>query len=116
MADSNVKIKNTSTKLPKKGKQDWYKWSVYLDTQQPSYLNNIKKVVYHLHPTFPVQKMEVDASKKGEGFRLDGEGWGEFPIQMDIILADGRKITKTHYLSLEKGSKKDTEILDEELQ
>ena len=115
MAGSSVKIKNTYTKLPKKGKQNWYNWSVYLDAQQPSSLDNIKKVVYHLHPTFPVQKMEVDDSKKGEGFRLDGQGWGEFPILMDIILANGRKITKTHYLSLEKGSKKDTEILDGEL-
>ncbi|MFL6511186.1 MAG: pYEATS domain-containing protein [Nitrososphaera sp.] len=58
----------------------------------------IKKVIYHLHPTFT--NKDIVKIKENEGFMLEGQGWGEFIITLELVLYDYRSLIIEHYLSL----------------
>ncbi|MFL6480871.1 MAG: pYEATS domain-containing protein [Nitrososphaera sp.] len=57
-----------------------------------------KKVIYHLHPTFT--NKDIVKIKENEGFMLEGQGWGEFIITLELVLYDYRSLIIEHYLSL----------------
>lgn len=105
-----LKIVNTVEQMKKKGVQHWFRWSIYLDADK-EILNKIDRVVYHLHPSFPVKDITVGEERRQEGFKLDTQGWGIFNIFLDIFLKDGTKITASHYLSFDKDpTKRITEL------
>jgi transcription initiation factor IIF auxiliary subunit len=61
-------------------------------------LGKIKKVEYHLHPTFPVKDI-VSIDRKAN-FKIEGSGWGEFSVGVDIFTDKDAKISHSHYLTL----------------
>jgi hypothetical protein len=77
---------------------DRWEWSVWLDGK-PAELAQVEKVVYTLHPTFPLPVIEV--KDRRTGFRLDSGGWGEFEIYAESHLKNGKTKKLKHYLHLE---------------
>jgi hypothetical protein len=57
---------------------------VILDADSETLLDNVKKVVYHLHPTFPNPDREITDRKRR--FELKTRAWGEFNLSADVYL------------------------------
>jgi hypothetical protein len=75
--DTLVKIivRNTGQKLITHLGEQQFQWSVLIDTEPAQLRKEIKKVIYHLHPTFP--NKDVVKTKESEGScsrRMDGGG------------------------------------------
>jgi transcription initiation factor IIF auxiliary subunit len=78
--------------------EDWWKWWIWIDGPQAE-LDQVDRVVYVLHPTFPNPVRTVtDRSTK---FRLQTAGWGVFLIRAKVIHKGGTETSLTHYLQLE---------------
>ena len=102
ITSEQIRIVNDSQEKP--GRKGWYEWSIYLEAE-PSIMEMIDKVWYHLHPTFPQPHILVD--DRTNGFRLKGTGWGEFIVMVDIFLKEGGQIiSKRHYLRLDRSYEK----------
>ena len=102
VTSEQITIVNDSQEIP--GRKGWYEWSIYLEAE-PSIIEMIDKVWYHLHPTFPNPHILVD--DRTNGFRLKGTGWGEFIVMVDIFLKEGGQIiSKRHYLRLDRSYEK----------
>jgi len=91
-----ITVRNTSEPLT--NKKGWYKWSVFLIGESET-INQIRKVKYTLHPTFPSPEQWV-TDGPGNGFKLDSIGWGEFEIKIDMYFDDDTIVTKYHWLDL----------------
>jgi transcription initiation factor IIF auxiliary subunit len=105
--DTLIKItaKNTSRRITShSSEQELFAWSIFIETEPWSFRKEIDKVTYHLHPTF--LNKDVAITTERNGFRLDAQGWGEFMIQIEIRLRDGRMTIIPHYLSLFSDDKK----------
>jgi transcription initiation factor IIF auxiliary subunit len=61
-------------------------------------LSQIENVTYVLHPTFvnPVRTVANRASK----FKLSSQGWGIYPIRINVLKRDGSMDTFVHELDL----------------
>jgi transcription initiation factor IIF auxiliary subunit len=82
---------------PSKKWKERYDWSVYLVTKNDSVINQIKNVIYTLHPTFSQPVLEIN--DPSDGFKLDSTSWCEFEIKADVLLKKNRNvITKYHWL------------------
>lgn len=75
-----------------------YRWKIYLETSPEYLLDRIKKVEYHLHPTFPVK--DIVSNDRKTNFKIEGTGWGEFSVGIDIFTDKDVKISHSHYLTL----------------
>ncbi len=77
---------------------DFWDWSVWIESDDPKKLDKIEFVTYHLHNTFynPVRVIKDKASK----FKLDSSGWGTFIIYIVISLKDKSVIELKHDLIL----------------
>jgi len=76
---------------------DWWRWSVWLEGPEEE-LEQVKKVVYVLHRTFPNPVQEI--SNRASQFRLDSAGWGIFTIFARVHRHDGTVIKLEHPLKL----------------
>jgi len=82
----------------------WWNWSVWLDAPKDE-LDQVKHVVYTLHPTF-IEPVHTVKSRK-TNFKLNASGWGEFEIHLDIVGRDGKISKRKHWLRLEdKGTRR----------
>ena len=90
----NLKLKNDWNYTG----DDRWDWEVYIVSDDPAELAQVRKVKYILHPTFPrpVQVIEDSAG----GFRLKTNGWGSFLIKAFAYLASGDKVKLEHNLEL----------------
>lgn len=79
-------------------RRNWWNWSVWIEAPS-TVLNDIEYVDYKLHSTFsdPVQHR----TNPQEKFLLESSGWGEFAINVEIKLKNGKAVTKRHWLTLE---------------
>jgi len=77
---------------------DWWQWAIWLDGSKDE-LDKVSRVVYTLHPTFPIPVQCIDNRKNN--FRLDSSGWGEFEIFIKIVYKDGQVRKRRHWLKLE---------------
>lgn len=77
----------------------YYRISIALDADEPSLLDGVEKVIYHLHPTFKNPDREVaDRTSK---FRIDTAGWGEFNMTAEVFFKDGKpKLVIERYINL----------------
>jgi transcription initiation factor IIF auxiliary subunit len=100
-----ITITNTSKYDYSDHETDWFYWTIIIETDPEEFLQYIKSVRYHLHPTFP--QKEITISDRHTNFKLESRGWGEFIIKLDIILKDNKKATVTHYLALGGSSKEE---------
>jgi transcription initiation factor IIF auxiliary subunit len=76
---------------------DWWSWSVWLEGPKQD-LDAVDMVEYTLHPTFrnPVRTVRT----RGNGFKLNTEGWGVFPIYARVCRKDGSVTSLKHQLKL----------------
>ncbi len=73
---------------------------VIVDSFNDRLLDKIKKVVYHLHPSFPNPDRETDNRRRR--FELKTGGWGEFNLSADIYFKGYKKpITLYRYINFE---------------
>jgi hypothetical protein len=77
---------------------NWYQWAVWLEGDRGE-LEQVNYVDYILHATFPQPVQRID--DRGNGFRLEASGWGEFMIYLHIYLKDGQVLQREHWLSLQ---------------
>jgi hypothetical protein len=71
----------------------WWSWAVWL-AGDPAELDQVQRVTYYLHPTFP-EPVQAKTNREN-GFRLEGNGWGEFTVRARLDFKEGR----TEILSL----------------
>jgi transcription initiation factor IIF auxiliary subunit len=77
--------------------EDYWDWWTWIDGSQEE-LDQIDRVIYILHPTFPNPVREVkDRSTK---FRLKTAGWGVFLIRATVKYKGGKESLLTHNLTL----------------
>jgi transcription initiation factor IIF auxiliary subunit len=93
-----IMVRNTSQRLITHSSEQQFQWSVFIETEPAEFRKEIKKVIYHLHPTFP--NKDVVKTNESEGFVLNAQGWGEFIITVELVLYDNRRLIVEHYLSL----------------
>jgi hypothetical protein len=73
---------------------------VILDGDSESILDNVEKVIYHLHPTFENPDREVANRKKR--FELKTRAWGEFNLTADVYMKGYEEPLKlSRYLSFQ---------------
>ncbi len=78
---------------------DYWDWSVWIESDDAKNLNKISSVTYHLHNTFP-NPVRTIKNKKSQ-FKLDASGWGTFTIYVIVKLKDKSVIELKHKLSLD---------------
>jgi transcription initiation factor IIF auxiliary subunit len=91
-------VRNTSQRLITHSSDQQFQWSVFIETEPTQFRKEIKKVIYHLHPTFP--NKDIVKVNQDDGFVLKAQGWGEFIITLELVLYDNRRLIVEHYLSL----------------
>ncbi len=89
-----MKINQTSRR---KNDRLW-SWSISLSASNEE-LNQVDKVIYHLHPTF--KKSEVVKTNRSRNFRLDASGWGTFVVRIEIFYSDGNTEELRHRLKFD---------------
>jgi transcription initiation factor IIF auxiliary subunit len=94
-----VRFNNYARLLEKRGDRPYYSWKVFVD-EPGSVLDQIEKVEYTLHPTFP-QPHQVRQNRE-ERFALESAGWGEFTMLIDVKYRDGKKEKVPYWLDLKK--------------
>jgi transcription initiation factor IIF auxiliary subunit len=77
---------------------DYWKWWIWIDGPEHA-LNQIERVTYTLHPTFPNPVRTV--SDRSTNFRLETAGWGVFRIHAKVFAKDGKQARLEHDLVLE---------------
>jgi transcription initiation factor IIF auxiliary subunit len=77
---------------------DWWQWWVWLDGATEE-LDQVDKVVYTLHHTFPNPVRTV--SSRADKFLLRTSGWGVFRIHAAVHRKDGSVLKLSHDLVLE---------------
>ncbi len=76
----------------------YYLVRVQLAAAVSNLLDNVERVVYHLHPTFPNPEREV--TNRDNQFELTLQAWGQFTLRADVYLRGSAKpIPLTRYLN-----------------
>jgi transcription initiation factor IIF auxiliary subunit len=77
--------------------EDWWLWSVWVDGPKRD-LDAVDLVEYTLHHSFrdPVRTVRT----RHNGFKLETEGWGVFPIYARVCKKDKSVIRLKHQLKL----------------
>lgn len=83
--------------------EGWWKWSVRVEGS-PEDLEEIERVTYFLHPTFP--NPVVKSTDASTNFELKSAGWGEFSIAAEVTMKDGRKVRLERWLELGGGAQR----------
>ena len=76
---------------------DWWDWCIWIDAPDAE-LNEIERVEYTLHPTFPKPVREI--RDRQTNFRLKTGGWGVFTIYAKAFLKNGESVDMEHRLKL----------------
>ncbi len=79
--------------------EPYYQLRIYLDGDSEEDLTKVKKVVYHLHPTFPIPiQTRID---KRTNFEVRTKAWGEFNLWAEVFLeGENEPIILERYLNL----------------
>jgi hypothetical protein len=76
-----------------------WRWSVWLDGPDDE-LDSVKEVIWKLHSSFARPIRRVDT--RGNGFRLESSGWGEFEIQAEIHRLNGQVDNLRHWIRFDR--------------
>jgi predicted acylesterase/phospholipase RssA len=90
---STLKVAQESSYLG----DDTWEWAVWLEGTEDD-LNNIDRVVYTLHRSFPNPVRSV--TNREDNFRLSATGWGTFRMYVEVIYRDGTRFPIEHDLQL----------------
>lgn len=98
-----ITIVNTADHGPfdQERKMRWYDWELHIECEDKEFYNEVRTVVYHLHPSFPIT--ELQKKNREDMFRLNSRGWGEFKIGVEMILRDDRRALVDYWLRLGNG-------------
>ena len=66
---------------------DYWQWAAWIDAS-PEALQDLERVTWILHPTFP--KSRVDMTNAATGFRLETKGWGAFRLRAQLHERNGK--------------------------
>jgi transcription initiation factor IIF auxiliary subunit len=100
---ADITVQNSATPDPQQTAlhhRHWWDWSIYL-AGSASELSKIRCVTYHLHPTFPYPNRRVcydDNSDPQHAFAISTDGWGIFPVSIDVLFKDGTRLSGWHQL------------------
>jgi transcription initiation factor IIF auxiliary subunit len=73
-----------------------YEWSIYIEQIQPEWLHQeIDAITYKLHPSFKPDRISIPRNMDNPYFRLDGKGWGEFIVEIEIKIKE--RAVKIHH-------------------
>jgi len=61
----------------------YYRIRIGLDADQPEMLDDVEKVVYHLHPTF-IDPNRISADRRSN-FEIATAAWGEFNMTAEVF-------------------------------
>jgi hypothetical protein len=76
----------------------YYLVRVQLAAAASNLLDNVERVVYHLHPTFANPEREV--TSRANQFELTLQAWGQFTLRADVYLkGSAQPIPLTRYLN-----------------
>ncbi len=76
----------------------YYLVRVQLAAASSNLLDNVERVVYHLHPTFANPEREV--ASRANNFELTLQAWGQFTLRADVYLKGSpQPIPLTRYLN-----------------
>ncbi len=78
--------------------EDYWDWWVWIDGSREE-LDQIDRVIYILHPTFPNPVRET--SDRSTRFLMKTSGWGVFLLRATVKHKDGRETPLAHYLEFE---------------
>lgn len=79
--------------------REWYRVAIYLDADDESSLDKVKKVVYHLHPSFP--QPDVTVTNRKDMFEYQTVAWGQFMLTADVYLkTQDKPLTLYRYINL----------------
>jgi hypothetical protein len=77
---------------------DYWRWWAWIEGDGDK-LDDVKEVVWILHPSF--KRTRVSVKDRSTGFRLDASGWGTFLLRAEVVLKDGEKRPLRRNLKLE---------------
>jgi len=66
--------------------QAYYTIKVRLEAEGESFLEQVSRVVYHLHPSFPQPDREIKTRRNN--FELETYAWGQFNLSADVYFKD----------------------------
>jgi hypothetical protein len=74
------------------GAVEFYRLRIFLETDPTFDLNSVKRVVYHLHPSFQnPDRTVLDAETQ---FEIRTIAWGQFPLRAEVFLREGSEPLK----------------------
>jgi hypothetical protein len=98
--DRLIAVENTSVYIGRKayiGQRAW-DWTIYV-TADDRVLEDVKCVIYTLHPTFPNRVWRVcERGVADNAFPLTLRGWGTFIVDVLITFKDGSEQRRKHQL------------------
>ena len=76
-----------------------YRLRIALDADEPELLDDVEKVIYHLHPTFKDPDRTV--TDRRSNFEIGTAAWGEFNMTAEIFFRSGKpKLVVERYIDL----------------
>jgi len=82
-----------------RGGQPYYRLRIAVEADEPEILDDVEKVIYHLHPTF--RDPDRTATDRRSGFEIGTAGWGDFNMTAEIFFrGGGPKLVVERYINL----------------
>ncbi len=79
--------------------QEYYRLRIAIDADNPGILDDVEKVVYHLHPTF--RDPDRTSTDRRSGFEIGTAAWGEFNMTAEIFFRSGKpRLVVERYINL----------------
>jgi transcription initiation factor IIF auxiliary subunit len=88
--------------------QNFWDWAIQIDGSLND-LNDIDKVIYHLHPSYKNPNIEVTSSAEN-GFVYKTRGWGTFVVGASVYFKDGSIQKFSHTLRFNDRIKPNLEL------
>lgn len=105
MTKRRIIVGNISKWIPSDNTEDnsTHKWMVYIrgPPERPRIDDFIKKIVFHLHPSYQPHDV-IDIAE--HPFHLTRRGWGEFPMRCQLVFKNqlNKPVDVIHHLKLDK--------------
>lgn len=82
-----------------RGGQQYYRLRIAVEADEPEVIEDVEKVVYHLHPTF--RDPDRTSTDRQSGFEIGTAAWGEFNMTAEIFFRGGKpKLVVERYINL----------------
>ena len=82
-----------------RGGLQYYRLRIALDADEPNLLEDVEKVIYHLHPTFKDPDRTV--MDRQSNFEIGTAAWGEFNMTAEIFFRSGKpKLVVERYIDI----------------